>query len=350
MKVSCLPGSTEDIDNIVYAQCPPHGVMSVLGRRRTMEDAVVAVPAFLSLPCYALENRKESTSSKASAGRCSFHFFGVYDGHGGSQAATFCKDRLHLALVEESKRVTKCAYCGGGISTDCEMQWQKVMAACFNKVDAEVGGGFCKGRECPVCAGSGACEEHHVVPDTVGSTAVVAVVGLCQIIVANCGDSRAVLSRGGKAIPLSSDHKPDREDELARVEAAGGRVIFWDSYRLLGVLAMSRAIGDRYLKPYVIADPEVTYTPRVQEDEFLILASDGLWSVLSNEAACDIVRKCMTGRCKVSLVCRSSCSTNLNSDDSLASAAASLLTKLAFARGSNDNISVVVVDLTEKKR
>ncbi|KAK3003079.1 hypothetical protein RJ639_019079, partial [Escallonia herrerae] len=84
---------------------------------------------------------------------------------------------------------------------------------------------------------------HAPESDAVGSTAVVSVVTPDKIIVANCGDSRAVLCRNGAAVPLSTDHKPDRPDELDRIETAGGRVIFWDVPRVLGMLAMSRAIG-----------------------------------------------------------------------------------------------------------
>lgn len=87
------------------------------------------------------------------------------------------------------------------------------------------------------------CELQQPQSDAVGSTAVVAVVSPTEIVVANCGDSRAVLCRGDRALPLSSDHKPDRPDELLRIEEAGGRVIYWDGARVLGVLAMSRAIG-----------------------------------------------------------------------------------------------------------
>ncbi|KAL2540678.1 PPM-type phosphatase domain-containing protein [Abeliophyllum distichum] len=130
------------------------------------------------------------------------------------------------------------------------------------------------------------CELQTPQSDAVGSTAVVAVVTPDKIIVSNCGDSRAVLCRNGVAIPLS----PDRPDELNRIEESGGRVIFWDGARVLGVLAMSRAIGDGYLKPFVISEPEVTITDRTAEDECLILASDGLWDVVSNETACGVAR------------------------------------------------------------
>ena len=173
---------------------------------------------------------------------------------------------------------------------------------------------------------------------TMGSTAVVAVVGTRRIFVANCGDSRAVLCRGGVAVPLSTDHKPNRPDEMERVEAAGGRVINWDGYRVLGVLSTSRSIGDYYLKPYVIAEPEITMTERTEKDEFLILASDGLWDVLSNEVACRVTRQCLSGNAAKmfpKMVNRHS-----------AAEAAALLAELALSRGSKDNISIVVVQLS----
>ncbi|KAK9868534.1 hypothetical protein WJX84_010422 [Apatococcus fuscideae] len=111
----------------------------------------------------------------------------------------------------------------------------------------------------------------------IGTTAVAALVGSRHLYVANCGDSRAVLCRGGYACALTDDHKAAREDETARVEAAGGQILFWNGVRVMGVLAVSRAIGDHCLRPYVIADPEVTIVARRPEDELLLLASDGLW-------------------------------------------------------------------------
>ncbi|KAF9622118.1 hypothetical protein IFM89_029402 [Coptis chinensis] len=64
------------------------------------------------------------------------------------------------------------------------------------------------------------------------------------------------------------------------VEAAGGRVINWNGYRVLGVLATSRSIGDQYLKLYVISVPEISITEHTEKDEFVILASDGLWDAM----------------------------------------------------------------------
>ncbi|CAA0819355.1 Probable protein phosphatase 2C 24 [Striga hermonthica] len=135
---------------------------------------------------------------------------------------------------------------------------------------------------------------------------------------------------------------PDRPDELNRIQEAGGRVIFWDGPRVLGMLAMSRAIGDNYLKPYVIPVPEVTVTERTAEDECLILASDGLWDVVSNETACGVARMC--------LLSHKPPGNDIigDSSDEACSDASILLTKLALARGSADNVTVLVVDLRRR--
>lgn len=83
--------------------------------------------------------------------------------------------------------------------------WKKAFSNCLTKVDAEVGGA-------PIGNHGSNCDEssdipRSVAPETVGSTAVVAVICPTQIIVANCGDSRAVLFRGKTPVPLSVDHK-----------------------------------------------------------------------------------------------------------------------------------------------
>ncbi|MBA0750213.1 hypothetical protein Gogos_001633 [Gossypium gossypioides] len=278
-------------DDASTSTCTSHGLLSVIGRRCEMEDAVKVELGFMA------------------KGGEKFDFYGVYDGHGGSRVAEECKERMHKLLVEE---IVEEEGSGSGID------WGRTMERCFEKMDEEVN----KGR---------------MAEEMVGSTAVVAVVGNGKVVVANCGDSRAVLSRGGVAMPLSFDHKPDRPDELERVEAAGGRVINWNGYRVLGVLATSRSIGDQYLKPFVICKPEVTVREVTNGDEFLILASDGLWDVVSNEVACRVVRRCLNGQI------RSKTAVVLNRNR--ASEAAAVLVELAMSRGSKDNISVIVVEL-----
>lgn len=104
--------------------------------------------------------------------------------------------------------------------------------------------------------------------------------------------------------------------------------------------------GDNYLKPYVSCEPEVTITDRTAEDECLILASDGLWDVVSNETACGVASMCLRGKGQAP-VCsqRGSEMGRLENSDEACSVASMLLTKLALARHSTDNVSVVVVDL-----
>ncbi|KAL9675784.1 hypothetical protein QQ045_003990 [Rhodiola kirilowii] len=149
---------------------------------------------------------------------------------------------------------------------------------------------------------------------------------------------------------LSVDHKPDREDEYARIEAAGGKVIQWNGYRVFGVLAMSRSIGDIYLKPSIIPDPEVMFIPRTKEDECLILASDGLWDVMSNEEACDIARRRILMWHKRNDGPLLSTERGVNGIDPAAQYAAEHLSNRALQKGSKDNITVIVIDLKSQRK
>ncbi|CAH1434790.1 unnamed protein product [Lactuca virosa] len=119
-----------------------------------------------------------------------------------------------------------------------------------------------------------------------GSTAYTAIiVGSC-LLVANVGNSIVVICRGGKAYAVSRDHKPDQSDERRRIEDAGGFVMWVGTWRVGGVLAVSPAFGDRLLKQYVVVDPEIEEEKIDGSLEFLMLASDGLWDVVTNDEAC----------------------------------------------------------------
>lgn len=102
--------------------------------------------------------------------------------------------------------------------------------------------------------------------------------------------------------------------------------------------------GDDYLKPWIIPVPEITILPRAKDDNCLILASDGLWDVVSNEEACDLARKkIMVWRKKNGTMASSE---NLESyRDRATQSAVEALLKLALLKGSKDNITVMVVDL-----
>jgi serine/threonine protein phosphatase PrpC len=104
--------------------------------------------------------------------------------------------------------------------------------------------------------------------------------------------------------------------------------------------------GDKYLKPVVIAEPEITFTKREPEDECLILASDGLWDVLSSDLACQVARECLREKnppAKAGPQIEEEGAGALYPSRSMLAAA--LLTRLALGRRSADNISVIVVDL-----
>ncbi|XP_020105474.1 probable protein phosphatase 2C 6 isoform X3 [Ananas comosus] len=241
---------------------PLWGCTSICGRRPEMEDAVVAAPRFFDIPLRLL-----TSDAVDGLDPCSFrlpaHFFGVYDGHGGAQVANYCRDRIHVALVEELSSIDE------GLGTDpvvdFKKQWERAFVDCFEKVDDEVGG---KARRANAQSmeedsdGIGEGPSEPVAPETVGSTAVVAVICSSHIIVANCGDSRAVLCRGKQPVPLSVDHKPNREDEYARIEAGGGKVIQWNGYRVFGVLAMSRSI----VSPIRAPSPSLRQIPKTMDN------------------------------------------------------------------------------------
>ncbi|QHO57472.1 hypothetical protein HN51_012044 [Arachis hypogaea] len=321
---------------------PRWGFSSVCGRRQEMEDAVACQPQLLQVPSQMLADDHVNENGNSSA-----HFFSVYDGHGGCQVANYCREHLHSVLTEEIEAAKSNL---NNAREKWQDHWKKAFSNCFHKVDDAVGRIGAPDSESHCDGSEGSIEP--LTPETAGSTAVVAILTETHIIVANCGDSRAVLCRGKEAMPLSTDHKPNREDEWERIEAAGGRVIQWNGYRVLGVLAVSRSIGDRYLKPWIIPEPEVMFIRRQKTDECLILASDGLWDIITNEEACSIARR------RILLWHKKNGSNNNISVstehghgiDPAAHYAAECLSKLAIQRGSKDNVSVIVIDLKAQRK
>ena len=160
------------------------------------------------------------------------------------------------------------------------------------------------------------------------------------LYMANAGDCRAVLSHEGLAVNLTQDHKPKVEAEKARIEAAGGWIA---NGRLNGVLGVSRAFGDaehkaprcqaawgsEFSSDPLTAAPEVTGVVLCPGDEFLIIASDGLWDVLSSQEAVNFTRRFLVER---------------SQDVQLAAAA---LVKKAMTLSTVDNTSVAIIGLNQ---
>lgn len=143
------------------------------------------------------------------------------------------------------------------------------------------------------------------------------------LTVANCGDSRAVLCRNGTSIELTQSHRPCDPDERARVEQAGG---FVSCGRINGLLNVSRAFGDHWMKSIVPCMPHVT-TVEIDErvDEFVVLGCDGLWDFVSDEIVIATAREMLMERMMAP------------------HAVAKLLVELALSKGSTDNVSVMVL-------
>ncbi|CAD7015067.1 probable protein phosphatase CG10417 [Ceratitis capitata] len=144
-----------------------------------------------------------------------------------------------------------------------------------------------------------------------GCTAVVALLNGRDLYVANAGDSRCVVCRNGKAIDMSLDHKPEDEEESSRIIKAGGRVTL--DGRVNGGLNLSRAIGDHAYKmnlelpaedQMISALPDVRKLIITPEDEFMVLACDGIWNYLSSEEVVDFVRQRLQDKSKkISQIC-----------------------------------------------
>jgi len=150
--------------------------------------------------------------------------------------------------------------------------------------------------------------------DPSGCTAVAALItDNNRIFVANAGDSRSVLSVKGEAKPLSFDHKPMNETEIQRIRKAGGYVEYG---RVNGNLSLSRAIGDFQFKTnhqltpeqqIITADPDISEHAITDEDEFLILACDGIWDCLTSQQVISIVRSQIAQGKELSDICKFIC-------------------------------------------
>ncbi|KAL1550385.1 protein-serine/threonine phosphatase [Salvia divinorum] len=183
------------------------------------------------------------------------NFFGVYDGHGGSKAAEFVAENLHLNIFEM-------------LENSCGKEKEKPIREAYLRTDKE----FLKqGLSSGVCC-------------------VTAMIQGKEMAVSNLGDCRAVLCRDGVAEAITTDHKPEREDERRRIEDKGGFLeIHRGTWRVHGTLAVSRSIGDAHLKDWVMAEPDTQLIHLTPDMQYLVLASDGLWDEVSNQEAVDIV-------------------------------------------------------------
>ena len=231
------------------------GVSAMQGWRMEMEDAHVCSTDF------ELKN---------------WSFFGVFDGHAGPKVSQFCAQNMLECILDCLKKKKK----KEGEEYSCDQVKQAILEG-FLALDEKL-------KEQPIWAKG---EDHS------GTTAIVVMVSPTHIVWGNCGDSRGLLCRNGKVHFATVDHKPYNVEEKSRIEKAGGTVMM---QRVNGSLAVSRALGDfdykrsldlKATEQLVSPEPEVTAFERVQdEDEFLLLACDGIYDVMSNEDVIKYVR------------------------------------------------------------
>lgn len=272
----------------------PWGCHTHIGGRPYQEDAF-------------LHSSLEDVPQLPGSPKAPTDMYAVFDGHGGAAVSSYLRGNAG-AFIAEALRT----------SGNSDSFVEAALKAAFVALDAGL----------PTSG-----------KDKGGSTATICLVNEARIICANCGDSRAVMARDGQVVALSEDHSTTREDEVARIEAAGGRIVQNSGPRVMGVLGMTRAIGDTWLRPYgVIPEPDVVVLNRTPQDEVIVVASDGLWGSISSEEAVHIARRCLDRATGKGV-----------SRQSAARIAAKVLMRAAMHRGSRDNVTVLVVDLQPQR-
>ena len=262
-------------------------------------------------------------------------FAAVFDGHGGGGVSQYLKRRLYKQLGESLK----------------ELHDEERITSPQHKESPSL-----------ACLASALRDAFTRIEDDVmqddalhyqGSTAVAVFLhdneaGYRTVMSANVGDSRAILSRAGQAIDLTTDHKPNEEREKARIMRMG-ETIEWDRFakvHRVRNLSLSRAIGDRYAKPIVSGEVEIKHFPVLDDrDEFILLASDGLWDAMTSQDVVTFVHERIENELRkheamdsqeresYKLVLRKNMAKNVAYE--------------AFKRGSADNICVVMVWLND---
>lgn len=283
MKLPMIANGHEESQNTVWpvvkqSTTPSVGVCSQQGKRPYQEDA------------YCIRQHLNKSNAPET------HFFGLFDGHAGGKCSHHVATNLASTLVEDEYFSSNLPQAIKRAFYTCNEQFLKIA-------------------------------EKAKLHD--GSTGLVALIRENKLFVANAGDCRAVLVHQGRPIPLSNDHKPTCPDEQKRIAALGGTVVYCMGVaRVNRVLAVSRAFGNRTLKTVIRPDAELSpQRDLVEGDDFLVMASDGLWDVLKNKDVCDLCYYPSLQR-KPQLI-------------------ADELVNLALARGSMDNVTCIVVNLND---
>ncbi|XP_047968724.1 probable protein phosphatase 2C 2 [Salvia hispanica] len=257
-----VPPSQLDVKSpetpVLFAPSIRSGGFADIGPRRYMEDEHIRIDD-LSAHLGSLITVPEPSA-----------FYGVFDGHGGPEAAAYVKKHAMRFFFEDGDFPQ-----ASEVDDDFVLEVENCLRKAFLLADM-------------------ALAEDSSVSTSSGTTALTALIVGRLLMVANAGDCRAVLCRKGEAIDMSQDHRPTYTSERRRVEELGG---FIDDGYLNGVLSVTRALGDWDMKlprgssSPLIAEPEFRQITLTEDDEFLIIGCDGIWDVLSSQQAVSLVRR-----------------------------------------------------------
>ena len=271
--------------------------------RRTMEDTHAYLYNFLSTPAPSFGGEKRGSTSDTGSiqsdntsqqvAETDNGYFAIFDGHAGTFAADWCGKKLHLILEETIKKNpnTPIPELLDQTFTMVDNQLEKLplknsgctaVTAVLRWEDRVPNAQSSTGSVLFAPAAASAIRNEAGETVQVESAEARAVADRLQseasrqrvLYTANVGDARIVLCRNGRALRLSYDHKGSDENEGRRVASAGGLIL---NNRVNGVLAVTRALGDAYMKDLVTGHPYTTETViQADQDEFLILACDGV--------------------------------------------------------------------------
>jgi len=263
----------------------PSSVIATKNTRKRMEDRHVVLHDLKAYLPSALQGKIDPLEHVS--------FYAVFDGHAGTDAAAYAAAHLHELLVESS------SYPENPVQA-----FQEAFITCD--------------------------KDFVATSKKSGSTAVCALIKGEVLYAAWLGDSQASLVRGGVPVKIIDSHKPNRDDERARIEALGGSIMHWGTWRVNGQLAVSRAIGDGEYKPFISAEPDVTTIEMNGSEEFIIVGCDGLWDTITPEEATEIVFDHLEEK---------------KSEGGDIENISARLATLAKEKGSSDNITIIVVFL-----
>lgn len=261
------------------------------------------------------------------AERVDWGYFAIFDGHAGKDTARWCGNNLHTILEQEiNSEFAKAQETGQ--ATDLRQH----LCNSFIKADESIKkeGSGSSGSTAAVAVLRWETRDGKQIPQSKGNSGeskfdfIPSDNHKRMLYTSNVGDLRLILYRGGKPYRLSYDHKASDKNEINRIRDVGGLIM---KNRVNGVLAVTRSLGDSYMKELVIGNPFTTATEITKEDEFIIIACDGVWDVISDSKACSFVSNFFEKEAN---------------DPQLA---AKKLCQLAIENSTTDNVTVMIVKL-----